>query len=111
MRRLVVLAWLLTLACASPGAEAAPGCAANRPAVAHRAGGTALARQPDNPPVPCLNVVGRTSESASVGVGRTGSLFFAPLNTTPPPPPQTPWMGPEKVVGSRDGGRTWKTLS
>jgi hypothetical protein len=111
MRRLLVLVWLATLACASPGAEAAPGCAPNRPAVAHRAGGTALARQPDNPPVPCLNVVGRTSESASVGIGRTGSLFFAPLNTNTSAPPQNTLMGPENVVRSRDGGRTWKTLS
>src|SRR4051812_5712486 len=111
MRRLLALAGLAMLAGAWAPAQAAASCAPHRPAVAHRAGGAALARQPDNPPIPCLNVVGRTSESASVGIGRTGSLFFAPLNTNTSAPPQNTLMGPENVVRSRDGGRTWTTLS
>jgi hypothetical protein len=110
-RRLTALAGLAVLAWASPASAAGPGCAPHRPAVAHRAGGTRLARQPDNPPIPCLTTVGRTSESASVGTGKTGSLFFAPLNTNTSAPPQNTLMGPENVVRSRDGGRTWKTLS
>jgi hypothetical protein len=111
MCRLLALAGLAMLAGAWTPAEAAAGCAPHRPAVAHRAGGAVLARQPDNPPIPCIDVVGRTSESASVGIGRTGSLFFAPLNTNTSAPPQNTLEGPENVVRSRDGGGTWATLS
>jgi hypothetical protein len=91
-------------------ASAWPGCDPARPAVAHTAGGTALAHQPDNPPIPCESVVGQTSESADVGVSRSGAVFFAPLNENTSPPPQNVLKGPEWVVRSKNNGRTWSIL-
>src|SRR5262245_50616142 len=52
-----------------------PGCDPSRPAVAHRLGGQRLARQPAHRPIPCPTVVGQTSESATVGVTRSGAVL------------------------------------
>ncbi|MGA8804504.1 MAG: hypothetical protein WB866_07430, partial [Solirubrobacterales bacterium] len=54
--------------------------------------------------------VGTTSEAASVGVTRSGSLFYAPLLENTSPPPQNTLQGPEWVVRSRDLGATWTKL-
>src|SRR5215813_9503252 len=61
------------------GPRNGPGCDPSRPAVAHRLGGQRLARQPAHRPIPCLTVVGQTSESATVGVTRSGAVLYAPL--------------------------------
>lgn len=55
-------------------------------------------------------VVGPTSESAHVGVTRSGSVLFAPLNRNTAPPPQNVVEGPEWAVRSRDHGATWTEL-
>ena len=47
---------------------------------------------------------------ASVGVTRSGSLFYAPLLENTSPPPQNTLQGPEWVVRSRDLGATWTKL-
>jgi hypothetical protein len=105
-----ILAFAVTPALAQADPSAGP-CDPARRAVAHRADGTPEAAQLDNRPVPCLSIVGRTSESASVGVGRTGSLFFAPLIENTSRPPQNTLEGPESVMRSRDGGTSWTKLS
>lgn len=99
-------------AVAKPGSDskAGPGCDPARPAVAHRAGGVALSPQPDNRPIPCETVVGPTTESADVGVGRSGAVFYAPLNENTAPPPRNVLEGPEFVVRSKDRGATWTVL-
>ena len=87
-----------------------PGCDPSRPAVAHRLGGQRLARQPAHPPIPCLTVVGQTSESAAVGVTRSGAVLYAPLLQNSAAPPTNVLQGPEFVVRSNDRGATWTTL-
>src|SRR6516162_1549610 len=87
-----------------------PGCDPSRPAVAHRLGGQRLARQPAHPPIPCLTVVGQTSESATVGVTRSGAVLYAPLLQNSAAPPTNVLQGPEFVVRSNDRGATWTTL-
>jgi hypothetical protein len=90
---------------------ARPGCDYSRPAVAHRAGGARLARQPARRPIPCLTRVGQTSEAATIGVTRSGAVFFAPLNRNIAPPPMNVLQGPELVVRSRDQGAIWTALN
>lgn len=113
-----MLVLLLSCAQAAPAPHGAgarahrsgPGCDPGRPAVAHWADGVALRRQPRAAPIPCAVVVGPTAESADVGVTRSGSVFYAPLNRNTAPPPQNVLEGPEWVVRSQDNGATWTEL-
>jgi hypothetical protein len=88
-----------------------PGCDRARPAVAHHAGGERLHHQPTNAPIPCLTLVGRAVESATIGVTRSGAVFFAPRDDNAAAPPQDTLRGPEFVVRSRDLGRTWRATT
>ena len=58
----------------------------------------------------CQTFVGTTSEAASVGVTRSGAVFYAPLLENTSPPPQNTLQGPEWVVRSRDLGASWTKL-
>src|SRR5262249_54123948 len=87
-----------------------PGCDPSRPAGPHRLGGQRLARQPAHRPIPCLTVVGQTSESATVGVTRSGAVLYAPLLQNSAAPPTNVLQGPEFVVRSNDRGVRWTTL-
>jgi hypothetical protein len=87
-----------------------PGCDPARPAVAHYAGGVPAPGRRSSAPVPCKSFVGTTSEAGSVGVTRSGSVFYAPLLENTSPPPQNTLEGPEWVVRSRDLGATWTKL-
>jgi cellulase (glycosyl hydrolase family 5)/glycosyl hydrolase family 5 len=87
-----------------------PGCDRGRPAVAHHSGGVRIPGRRRPTLVPCETFVGRTSEAASVGVTRRGSVFYAPLLENTSPPPQNTLQGPEWVVRSRNLGRTWTKL-
>jgi len=95
---------------ANKGPRNGPGCDPSRSAVAHRLGGQRLARQPAHRPIPCLTVVGQTSESATVGVTRSGAVLYAPLLQNSAAPPTNVLQGPEFVVRSNDRGATWATL-
>jgi hypothetical protein len=90
--------------------RAAPGCDATRQAVAHYGGGVAARRPRGSAPVPCVTFVGPTSESAAVGITRSGALLYAPLLENTAAPPANVLQGPEFVVRSRDLGETWTTL-
>ena len=57
-----------------------------------------------------MSFVGTTSEAGSVGVTRSGSVFYAPLLENTSPPPQNTLQGPEWVVRSRDLGASWTKL-
>ena len=58
-----------------------------------------------------MTLVGRAVESATIGVTRSGAVFFAPRNDSTSPPPQNTLHGTEFVVRSRTLGRTWTALS
>jgi hypothetical protein len=85
-------------------------CDEGRPAVAHYAGGVPAPGRRRSAPVPCETFVGRTSESAAIGVGASGAVFYAPLLENSEPPPLNTLHGPEWVVRSRDLGATWTKL-
>ena len=85
-------------------------CDPARPAVAHYSGGVPAPGKRASAPVPCMSFVGTTSEAGSVGVTRSGSLFYAPLLENTSPPPQNTLQGPEWVVRSRDLGASWTKL-
>jgi hypothetical protein len=106
---LAVAGLVASTAVAKKGPEG-PGCDPSRPAVSHYSGGVPAHRPPSVAPVPCATFVGTTSEAASVGVTRAGSVFYAPLLENNSPPPTNTLQGPESVVRSRDLGATWTKL-
>lgn len=106
---LAMLTSAASSAVAKNGSGDAPGCDPARPAVAHFSGGVP-APGSRRAPVPCETFVGTTSESATVGVTRSGSVLYAPLLENSAPPPTNVLEGPEFVVRSRDLGATWTTL-
>jgi hypothetical protein len=107
---LAATAWTASAAVAKKGPEG-PGCDPSRPAVAHYGGGVpAPPGSPASAPVPCATFVGTTSESASVGLTRSGDVLYAPLLENNSPPPQNTLQGPEWVVRSGDLGETWTKL-
>jgi hypothetical protein len=115
----VCLALSLVLALAASTAPSAvakkgpegPGCDPSRPAVAHYAGGVPAPGKRASAPVPCMAFVGTTSEAGSVGISRSGSVFYAPLLENTSPPPTNTLQGPEFVVRSRDLGASWTPLN
>ena len=86
-RRVGVLALSVALALVGSAASSAlakkgpqgSACDPARPAVAHYSGGVPAPGKRASAPVPCMSFVGTTSEAGSVGVTRSGSLFYAPL--------------------------------
>jgi hypothetical protein len=58
-----------------------------------------------------MTLVGRAVESATIGVTRSGAVFFAPRDDNTSTPPQDTLRGPEFVVRSRDLGKTWTALN
>ena len=118
-RRTLALALSLGLALVASGQASAAakkghegsGCDPARPAVAHYTGGVVAPGRRANAPIPCEAFVGTTSEAGSVGVSRSGSLFYAPLLQNTSPPPTNTLQGPEFVVRSRDLGASWTPLN
>jgi hypothetical protein len=113
--RFALFAGVVTAALPAPAASATthskgPGCDRGRPAVAHHRGAVRLPGRRRPAPIPCETFVGRTSEAASVGVTRRGSVFYAPLLENRSTPPQNTLQGPEWVVRSRNLGKSWTKL-
>src|SRR3954454_3736489 len=102
----------LALGCAPDAAASGHGCAAGRPAIAHRAGGRVLKHQPSRAPIPCLTFAGPTTDSAPIALTPKGTLLYAPIATvspgTVPAPGDVPY--PTKVARSVDGGAHWKSV-
>jgi hypothetical protein len=86
------------------------GCDRSRPAVAHFAGAIRLRHQPAHRPIPCMTLVGRAVESATIGITRSGAILFAPRDDSTATPPNDTVNGTEFVVRSRDNGATWQAL-
>ena len=111
---LLVLALALDASATSASKTAGglgPGCDRSRPAVAHFAGGVRLRRQPARRPIPCMTFVGRTADSATVGITRSGAIMYAPRIDNTSTPPVNVVQGPEFVVRSRNRGAAWIALN
>lgn len=109
----IAAAALAALSIAPATARAATlrtGCDSSRPATAYRVGAGTLPRQPQDPPIPCLSVIDRrTSESADVGVLRSGRILYAPLVENSYPAPLDD-KGPAEIAASDDGGASWHAI-
>lgn len=66
-------------ASAAMGGELGPGCDPSRPAVPHYAGAAAAPPLSSGAPIPCATFTGNTTESATIGVAASGTVFYAPL--------------------------------
>jgi hypothetical protein len=95
-----------------PDGVTGPGCDPARPAVAHHAGGAVLARQPRVAPTPCATFVGPTTDSAAMGVTRSGTVLYGPIEQQDPNPVPAPAkiVMSTIVVRSTDLGATWERL-
>jgi hypothetical protein len=80
-----------------------PGCATDRPAVAHHAGGIAVqAPKGEKPPIPCVAATGWRSSEVSIVVTNSGTILFQPA---------VPPSGfPIAVLRSTDLGKTWEHI-
>jgi hypothetical protein len=58
-----------------------------------------------------MTLVGQSVESATIGVTRSGDVFYAPRDDNSAAPPQNTLQGPEYVVRSRNLGASWTALS
>jgi BNR repeat protein len=77
------------------------------PAVAHHAGGVALARGA-NPPIPCTTVTGNAIEGATIGVTRSGAVFFASIEQNPDGVRTI--VDPSVIARSTDRGASWSNI-
>lgn len=77
--KFAVLAVASALLAASPATAAVgPGCAKHRHAVAHRARGRVVKRQPKGAPIPCGMQTGYAGGESAIAVSNTGAVFYAP---------------------------------
>jgi hypothetical protein len=111
-----VVAVLATVALAPAGAGArsgherdhgtglGPGCAPDRPAVAHHAGGViASGGNRDNAPIPCMTTTGFRTSEVSIAVTNDGSVLVQPA---------VPQAGlPIGVLRSTDQGASWTFIN
>lgn len=76
-----------------------PGCAPNRPAIAHRAGGVIATGRHGFAPIPCMTPTGFRTSEVSIAVTNHGSVLFQPA---------VPQAGlPIGVLRSTDRGASW----
>jgi hypothetical protein len=114
---ILAVAWAIGLASvglASPvpqeqaGGGLGPGCAPNRPAVAHKAGGvpassTSTPHKEGAPPIPCVTRTGARTGEVTVVVTNAGAVLFRPAWETQTAGP------PIGVIRSEDRGSNWDT--
>lgn len=75
------------------------GCAPDRPAIAHHAGGGVVKSPRGAAPIPCSTATGFRSSEVSVGLTKAGTLMFQPA---------VPASGfPVGLIRSVDKGETW----
>lgn len=112
MRKLttsIALSCALLLSAPLAQASVGPGCAANRPAIAHYAGGVVLAHQPPGAPVPCGMQTGYAGGESAIAVTNTGAVFYAPaVYTFAGVQAQYFLGGGSGFARSTDLGRSWQ---
>jgi hypothetical protein len=81
-------------------AELGPGCAPDRPAIAHHAGGTVVNEAQGQAPIPCYTAIGFPTTEVSVVVTNEGTVLFQPAIASAGLP-----IG---AVRSMDKGATWE---
>lgn len=121
----VLLAGLVALAglagirsvSAKPPPDVGPGCDADRPAVAHVAGGERLAKQPNGGPVVCGMYTGFAGGETRVQVTNTGAVIVTPAGTGDfLPSTEPPESRPQTILAyggaavSHDDGATWSLV-
>jgi len=84
-----------------------PGCAPDRPAIAHRPGGPALNPQPPHAPIPCGVLTGFGGAEARIAVDRSGAVFFNPAVKDPGPTSCVGRCAEAGLAISTDQGATW----
>jgi hypothetical protein len=84
-------------------AQPAAGCAPDRPALPHHAGGVAAdAPQGTKPPIPCFTHTGMRTGEVSIAITKTGTILFRPAWGSEEFGP------PAGLIRSTDGGAHWK---
>lgn len=119
---MVLAAAGLSVSSESATAVALPkGCDPARPAVAHHAGGKALAEQPADGPIPCGVTTGFGGAETRIRVTKSGALIYEPAGIpagpggigfgdgVPGEVPQTS-ASPAGLTVSTDNGATWKLV-
>jgi hypothetical protein len=76
-----------------------PGCAPERPAVAHYAGGVIATRHDGSAPIPCMTTTGFPTSEVSVAVTNQGAVLFNPAIAE---------NGSEGIIRSVDQGQSWQ---
>ena len=103
-----IVAACFAIPATAPQALAQAGCDMGRPAVAHHSGGEALPAPPEKPPVPCMTVTGDAIEAATVGVTKSGVVFFGSIEQNPDGVRTI--VDPSVVARSTDQGRSWENV-
>ena len=93
---------------APQSASGQAGCDPKRPAVAHRPGATKITVDSARAPVPCVTVAGNAIEGATIGVTRSGTVFFASIEQNPDG--RRVIVDPSVVARSTDGGQSWQNI-
>jgi hypothetical protein len=76
-----------------------PGCAPERPAIAHHAGGLIVDRgREQRAPIPCATQTGFRTSEVSVAIGNDGAILFNPAITE---------NGALGILRSEDQGQSW----
>lgn len=89
---------------AKANSSSGAGCAPDRPAIAHRAGGIpADAPQGVRPPIPCFVNTGLRTSEVSIAIAKTGTILLRPVWDSEELGP------PAGLVRSTDGGGHWQT--
>lgn len=84
------------------GANLGPGCAPERPAIAHHAGGVVVGKPRGTPPIPCATRTGFRTSEISMVITKKGTILFQPA---------FPQSGhPIGVIRSVDQGATWEFI-
>src|SRR5205823_9650694 len=87
------------------GEDFGPGCADDRPAIGHYAGGViANTDKHDKAPIPCTTSTGYRTSEISIVITNEGTVLFQPALAT-----ETPGL-PIGVLRSTDQGATWNFI-
>jgi hypothetical protein len=111
---LVALQVLTPTLAAGSAADGGPGCAPDRPAIAHHAGGVVLDPQPAGGPVPCGVSTGFPASENRIGVTRSGAVIYSPALTHLAAGVDCPYniidSGCAGVAVTTDDGRIWRAI-